>query len=466
MVIFKKLCVFGFCLFLLIPTLMWAGDERQSCQLCGMWIDHYERTACKLVHKDDKAEHTCGVACMLRIVQANGIDSFSAIRVKDWLKGTEVDARNAWYSLGSQLIPDMLPNYIAFADRKEAEAFAAEKGGTVLDFTGAMDTISPRGMTQPFRIRQAVTPGKGSFGVGIAYGYMLKDRVKTGTDGHDPESFIQGNPAQPRAPKEMEVQTQTLILNYGITDRLAMQMNLPYFEKRSEMLVRQGNQIQAVTAENDGFGDLAGEIRYNLWRSDFYDRFFTLLGGMTFPTGDFDSRRAYNAMFRTDLISTGPGMQLGTDTPTYLCGLLYSHKWESFWFHTQALYRYFPENGSDYKFGDEMQGGLAIHYTPHFDMMLGIEFDISETEKNEDRGIEIGNTGGTRSNLTLVVDWRFFNAFGGNFNLRGSAGLPVYEDLNSETFVNPMGNPFTQVQLGEGYFASLVITFNTRFGRY
>ena len=231
MVVFKKFCVTSLCLFILIPALTCAEEERESCHLCGMWVDQYQRTACELVYTDGKTEHTCGVACMMRIVQENGVSSFRSIRVRDWNKGTEVAAQDAWYSIGSRLIPDMIPNYIAFADRNDAESFATEKGGAVLSFVSAMETISPRGMTQPFRIRQAVTPGQGSFGLGIVYAYMLKDRVVTGTDSQDPESFINTNPAQPRAPKQMEVQTQTLVMNYGITDRLAMNMNLPYFEK-------------------------------------------------------------------------------------------------------------------------------------------------------------------------------------------------------------------------------------------
>jgi nitrous oxide reductase accessory protein NosL len=466
MIFFRKFCVTVLCLYLLIPALVRAGEGRESCQVCGMWIDQYQRTECELVYIDGKTEHVCGVACMLRIVQEKGVDSFQSIRVKDWNKGTDVDARNAWYSIGSLLIPDMLPNFIAFADRNDAEAFAAEKGGTVISFVSAMETISPRGQTQPFRIRQAVTPGQGSFGLGIAYAYMLKDRVVIGTDGQDPESFINNNPAQPRAPKKLEVQAQSLIVNYGITDRLAMQMNLPYFERSMDTLVRQGTRVNTVTAKDDGIGDLAGEVRYNLWRSDFFDKFFTLLAGFTLPTGDFDSTRAFNAALNTDLISTAPGMQQGAGTYTYLGGLLYSQKWESFWFHGQVLYRVSPENNDDYKFGNEFQGGIAVHYTPNYDIMLGIEMDASDTQENEDRGMKIGNTGGTRANLAFVFDWRFLNAFGGNLNLRGSVGLPVYEDLNSQDFQNAAGRTYTQVQLGEGFFASLVINFNTRFGQY
>jgi len=51
-------------------------------------------------------------------------------------------------------------------------------------------------------------------------------------------------------------------------------------------------------------------------------------------------------------------------------------------------------------------------------------------------------------------------------NLRGSVGLPVYEDLNSQDFLNAGGKKFTQSQLGEGFFANLVINFNTRFGDF
>jgi nitrous oxide reductase accessory protein NosL len=466
MVFDKKFRSILFCCLFLIPAMTWAEAERESCKVCGMWIDQYQRTAVEMVYSDGKTEHACGVACMFRIVHEKGLDSFRSIRVNDWNTGAKVNAQNAWYSLGSRLIPDMLPNYIAFADQQSGEAFAAKEGGVVLSFINAMDTISPRGMTQPFRIRQAVTPGAGSFGIGLAYAYVMKDRLKIGTDGQDPDSFISGNPAQPRAPKQIDIQTQMLVMNYGITDRVAFQMNLPYFEKEMETLVRQGNQINTVTSENDGLGDITFEFRYNPWRSHYYDKFFTLLAGATLPTGDFDATRAYNAALKTNLISTGPGMQLGSGIPTVLGGLLYSQRLGHFWLHAQALYRYFPENRDDYKFGDETQAGLAIHYTPNYDMVLGIEMDASYTDENEDLGIKIGNTGGTRANLALVFDWRFLNAFGGNMNLRGSVGLPVYEDLNSQDFLNAGGKKFTQSQLGEGFFANLVINFNTRFGDF
>jgi hypothetical protein len=145
-------------------------------------------------------------------------------------------------------------------------------------------------------------------------------------------------------------------------------------------------------------------------------------------------------------------------------GLLYSQRISSFWLHAQALYRYFPENGDDYRFGNETQAGLALHYTPNYDVVVGIEMDVAHAGRNEDMGVEIGNTGGTRANIALIGDWRIMNLIGGNLNLRGTVGVPVYEDLNSQDLTNVIGQRYTQAQLGGGFFANVMLSFNTRFG--
>jgi len=94
--------------------------------------------------------------------------------------------------------------------------------------------------------------------------------------------------------------------------------------------------------------------------------------------------------------------------------------------------------------------------------MFGVEVDASYNEKSIDNGVKIGNSGGTVTNLAFVGDYRFLNAFGGNFKLRGSVGLPIYEDLNSKDVVNPRGQPFQQVQLGDGFFANLAVQWTFR----
>jgi nitrous oxide reductase accessory protein NosL len=437
-------------------------QDRPSCRVCGMWIDEYKRTAAELVYKDGHKESTCGVACMLREVEeAGGLGEFESVKVHDWVTGELVDAETATYVMGSRVIPDMVPNYIAFAKREEAEAFAAKEGGDIIDFNIAFQDISPVGTTAPFRIRTAVTPGAGNFSVGMVYGYSQKDNLKIGSNSTAPDQFIGKNKAQPRAPSQFEGHQQALIANYSPTDDLALFVNVPWIERRTHTLSQSPAGISDSPASENGIGDISLEGRYNLWRSTRWDKFATVLLGTSLPTGQFSATRTLNAQGQ-NLIATGPALQLGKDSATFTGGLLYSQRWKDIWLHASVLYNVNPENDDQFAFGDVLTGGLALHYTPNYDLMFGIEIDSSYTWKNEDQDFKIGNSGGTVTNLAFVSDWRFMNAFGGNFKLRSSIGLPIYEDLNYVNSVNPLGKPFQQVQLGDGFFANLAIQWTFR----
>jgi nitrous oxide reductase accessory protein NosL len=469
------------CLLMLLSAQLRAEehrDERESCRVCGMWVDEYQKSAAELVYKNGKKEYSCGVACMLRIIEdEGGMSAFESVKVHDWVSGRLVDAEDASFVLGSDVIPDMVPNYIAFANRDEAEDFAAKHGGVVIDFNIAYQDISPVGTTAPFRVRTAVTPGKGNFSVGMVYGYTEKDRVKIGSSrSKAPGGFIGANQAQPRAPSSLEGHQQALIMNYSPTDDLALFMNVPWLERRTHTLERQqpGGPVFDKAADENGIGDITLESRYNLWRSTRWDKFVSVLLGTTLPTGQFSATRqpvnsrmapvdpSSGARQTTPLIGTGPALQLGKDTATFTGGLLYSERWKDWWLHTSALYTANPKNDDNYAFGDVATAGLALHYTPNYDLMVGMEMDASYTEKSIDNGVKLGNSGGTTVNLAFVTDYRFLNAFGGNFKLRSSVGLPVYEDLNSRDLVNARGMPFQQVQLGEGFFANVAIQWTTR----
>lgn len=427
-----------------------AGEgEREECKVCGMYIDQYLRSAGELVHKNGTKEHTCGVVCLLRILEDEGINEFTSITVHDWNTGKVVDARNATYSIGSRVIPDMIPNYIAFETKEAAEAFKEKKGGQVVDFMQAMQLISPRGQTVPFRLQTAVTTGKGSFGMGMGFGYLRRDRVMLGSDGQDPGDFIAGRAQQPRAPRRAESFGQSIFFNYGITDRLAVLLNQPYFERETSQFNKNltTGGITTTGADENGFGDLDLRLRYNLWRSEVQDKWLTIIATTTLPTGEFHKE-----------LTDSPALQTGAGAPSFGGGLLYSYNYRNLWVHSSATYTGRLENGDDYKFGNEAAAGLAFHYAPHYNYMFGVEFDALYAEKNELRGVKVGNTGGTRANVSFVGDWRFLNALGGNFTLRGAIGFPMYENLNSQTV-----GPREQVQLGGGWFANIALNYATRF---
>jgi len=59
------------------------AHKRESCRVCGMYIDQYQKSAAELVFKDGKKEYTCGVACMLREVDdAGGISAFQSVKMQ------------------------------------------------------------------------------------------------------------------------------------------------------------------------------------------------------------------------------------------------------------------------------------------------------------------------------------------------------------------------------------------------
>ena len=466
----KMVIKIAFMLVVFQFTLMSAGvsaeetHKRESCRVCGMYIDQYQKSAAELILKDGTIEHTCGVACMLREVQdAGGYSAFKSVKVHDWVSGKLVDAQTATYVIGSQVIPDMVPNYIAFAKLEEAEAFIAKEGGEIMDFDFAYRDVSEVGTTTPFRIRTAVTPGKGNFSTGFVYGYSSADQVKAGSNGIDPHSFIQSNRAQPKTPSQMQVNQQALTFNYSPTDNLALFMNVPWFQKSMSTLTqRQAARTSPASGESatntDGIGDISLEGRYNVWHTTRWDKFASVLLSTSLPTGNFDATRDPG----TGLISMPQGLQLGKGVATFTGGLLYSERWKDIWLHTMALYNVNPTNNSNYAYGDVATAGFGLHYTPNYNLMVGIEMDAIYAQKNYDKGATIGNTGGTTSNLAFVSDYRFLNAFGGNFKLRSSVGLPIYQNSNFQNMVNAKGQPYQQVQLGEGFFANVSVVWTFR----
>jgi len=457
--------------------------HKRECRVCGMNIEEYKRSSGRLVWKDGVTEWTCGVACTLReIEEAGGVDKFESAIVHDWNTGKEVDIRKAFFVVGSSVIPDMIPNYIAFETFEDASNFRAKKGGDLMTYDLAYEDSSPRGNTVPFRVRTAVTPGANAFSAGITYSYQQSDMIKMGESGIDPGAFIRGNPSQVRAPGELQIQAQSLVFNWSPTDRIGLFMNLPWSQRRVTGYQRRAvidpetrrpvrdpktgvvrSNVVDTTRTAEGLGDLAMEMRYNMWRSSHFDKWFTVLVGTTLPTGNFNARRQLDLATGNQITAEAPGMQLGKGTATMTGGLIYSHRWEDFWFHGNLLYQINPENNNHYSYGDVATAAIGLHYTPSYDLVLGVEMDAIYADKNRDGRIRIGNTGGTTADIAAIFDWRIANAAGGNFNLRGAAGLPFYQDLNYKEVRSPFGGTTRQVALGEGFFANIALTWQTRF---
>lgn len=443
----KRACWMVFLLLLVSAHTVLADEDAQrgSCQVCGMYTHEFADTAAELVYKDGRKIETCGMACMLRIVEdSGGPDAFSSMRVHDWDAKTMTSAKDATYVIGSRVIPDMIPNIIAFERRADAEAFRSKEGGEILDFTQALSIISPMGMTMPTRIKPAVLPPKGAFGTGVGFMKMVMDEVQLGSSSKETKDFAR-TPGQMMGPKEMSSKAEMVMVNVGLTDNLALGMKTAYLEKEMETYQMAGRST--ASTKHSGMGDTDLTLRYSLWKDTYYRNFLSLLAGTSLPTGDFDTQFIMR-----------PGLQLGTDAFGFTGGLLFSHRYKHLWFHFLTSYTTKLENDDDYQFGDQFRMGAALHYTPSYNLMMGLEVDGVDSGKNEFNNSKIGNTGGFRSALSAIVDWRFLTALGGNFSLRLSGGVPLKENMNHYR----MGT-MEKVQMGGGYSGSVMINFKRRF---
>lgn len=455
---------------------------REECPTCGMFIDQYERTAAELTTTEGEVIHSCGVACLVRMINDHGASRFSSLKVKDWNTGELFPAEDAYYSIGSGLIPDMIPNAIAFKTREEAEEFSRKEGGEVINFNRVTELIAPRGTTAPARLNTAVTPAAGQLGIAAVFGYLERDQVGYGTESQDPTSFILSRRGQARVPREVDVFTEALAVNYSIRDDLAVFALLPYSQRHATALRRNlaSNDIDVIgptavqadptdkgISSSNGLGDLDLRLRYNVWRSTYFDKWFTVLLGTTLPTGEsdpafFGAPPDLPAAQRAALSQYAPPLFQGQGTATFTGGLLYSQRVGDFWVHSQATYRVNPPNDDGVALGDSFNGSIALHYNPRYRWLVGVEFDATHEDRSARDGAIYGNSGGDRLNLTFVGDYNVFNGLGGNFFLRGAVGLPVYEDLNvGRVAPNPFGGSLP-VQSGGGYFVNLTLQFNTR----
>jgi len=399
------------------------AGEREGCKLCGMYIDQFLKTSAIITTKGGEVERTCGGADMLRLVaDAGGPDAFSSVIVHDWVSGKEIAAAEATFVIGSDQVPDMIPNVIAFADQDGAKAFIAEHGGAAITFSQALLAVSPMGMTMPNRVNSAIPPPKGSLNVGVGFMSMAADNLKMGSDEVSVAEFKKATPLTVKAiPKKMEASGPMVMANYGFSDRLSLTAKIANLDKTMTS-ERRMNGTDKVT-DNSGITDLDLKLRYNLWRDDYYSKFITLMAMATLPTGDFDTDFA-------NATTNMPGLQMGTGSVNLGAGVLGSIRFGDCWVHGELSHLVNRENGDDYDFGDVTKLGAAVHYTPNYDLMLGLELDGTETGKNEFHGVTMDNSGGRAITLTAVGSWRFLSAWGGNFTVNGSYGAPLYQDLN------------------------------------
>jgi hypothetical protein len=164
-------------------------------------------------------------------------------------------------------------------------------------------------------------------------------------------------------------QTYTLNMNYGVTDRFGLEVNIPYLKRKHRHIDGLGED--GVNGEGEpqhfsdnGIGDIRVTAKYNVLTTL---RSMMVLGlGVDIPTGDTSARDSVGEIIESPTqLGRGNAGLIGSVYQTYE---LIPHKLNQFSF---ASYRHTFRNNDGYQFGDEYLVNVGFNYVvqPWFVLM-------------------------------------------------------------------------------------------------
>jgi hypothetical protein len=159
-------------------------------------------------------------------------------------------------------------------------------------------------------------------------------------------------------------QQATLDLNYGLTDRIGLQLTLPYVWRTHRHIDGLGEGVpngegEPVNFSANGIGDIRAGIKYNVLPTI---RSMVVFGfGVYLPTGNTHAHDSAGAVMESPT-QLGRG-QVGLNPTIYQTYELIPHRLNQF---ASASYRHTFRNNNGYQFGDEYQlnAGLNLVTTP------------------------------------------------------------------------------------------------------
>ncbi|BCA53357.1 conserved exported protein of unknown function [Nitrospira sp. KM1] len=148
------------------------------------------------------------------------------------------------------------------------------------------------------------------------------------------------------------VRTATLDLNYGLTERLGLEVALPY-----KMVNADANlgQVSSVPYSDKGLGDTLVKLKYNVLPTLRSMLVFDF--GVSIPTGDYQ-QRATTGNYAESTLQLGKGA-VGLIPSFYQTYEIIPHRLNQY---LQGSYRHTFRNPDGYQFGDEwsLNGGFNV----------------------------------------------------------------------------------------------------------
>lgn len=264
--------------------------------------------------------------------------------------------------------------------------------------------ISPKG---PVNSVDGVLYPKGQFGVIFKGVSLNKNEV------YDGNSSIS---AAPNAPNEKEIYVYNLLARYGLFENIEIKMKVPYKDNSIE------REAPATKPEfdNAGLGDSTIWARYQILSQKKKDSVFFWAGlGLNIPTGETDAETNGKLDPMTMQVGDGSWDPIVDMALTKKIGMLKLNAYASYTFST--------EGDNDYRWGNVFQFDLSTVYCLNKYFALDFELNNVWRDKNEDKSVDVENTGGFQMYITpgIHLMWP-----GTKHHLALGVPITIYRDLN------------------------------------
>lgn len=120
-------------------------STADRCPVCGMYPAKRPKSAAGMALGDGRCFYFCGNGCLLRTYHRTqhylGVDTDDIQRmvVKDYFTGAPLEARDAWWVAGSDLVGPMGPALVALNSEQAVNSFKARHGGKLVFRLNQMD---------------------------------------------------------------------------------------------------------------------------------------------------------------------------------------------------------------------------------------------------------------------------------------------------------------------------------------
>ena len=238
---------------------------------------------------------------------------------------------------------------------------------------------------------------------------------------------------------ETTTRTATLDLNYGLTERLGIQVAIPYKHVESNAQI---GGLTPVPYSEGGLGDIRATLKYNVLPTL---RSMIVLGvGVDFPTGSY-GKFAQGTTLAESTLQIGRG-NFGVVPMIYQTYELIPHRVNQF---ASVSYRHTFKNSDGYKFGDDVNASLGLNVIPLEQtpwLVLTQQFNFRWTQNDAmDASLFLFNPGGAPILLDPTVKFRAVPTTGSTyvayspgimfnvFNFASAyfiAQIPIYRDFN------------------------------------